>query len=333
VAQSLVYQRRFDTALQELQSIPRADRDSQVLYALGRVHLLRGEREAAREYLLAALEQDPTRYDILRALLQLDVADGRLDESSERIENALRARPDDPRFTQLQGEVALYSGRTVEAESSFRRAIELDPNDLRAYQNLARYLAVSGRPSEVLDTYERALQNNASNATLHLIVGSLYELNGRLEDATARYEEAVRLEPELAVAKNNLAYLLAERGGNLDRALDLAQEAKARLPNSAYVADTLGWVLYKKNVPSAAIGYLREAEGAIPPEDPQIGIVRHHLALAYEANGEPERAREVLNRAIRELNAQFGGEGEDRPPEPPWAAQLRSMHARLNTSS
>ncbi len=337
VAQSLVRLRRLDEALAELAKIPEAKRGAEEHYALGRVHMLQGDHDAARRELQAAAEAAPNRYEILRSLLDLDMRDGDIQDSVARIEEALRAVPEDAQLVQLHGEVSLYTGRTREAEAAFRRAIDLNPNDLRAYQSLARYLAVTGRPDEVVRTYERALDNNRESATLHLIVGSLYELQGRQDEAVERYEDAIRLDPGLAVAKNNLAYLLAERGGNLDRALDLAQEAKSLLPDNPNTADTLGWVLYKKRVPSAAIGYLREAEGGMPPDDPNLGLVRHHLALAYEADGQPARAREVLERAIKDLEARYGaaaaGEGGEAPPEPPWAAEVRSMHARLKDAA
>jgi tetratricopeptide (TPR) repeat protein len=326
VAQSLVRLARFEEAAAEIQQIPEAQRDSEALYALGRVAFLRNDGAAARQHFQRAYEADPYRAEVLRALFDLDLRENRIAESGERVRKALEARPDDAKLVQLMGEVALYSGNPAEAESQFKRAIELNPNDLGAYEALARYLMVAGRSREVLSTYEKALESNPGSATLHLVVGSLYELQSRLPEAIERYEEAVRLSPDLAAAKNNLAYLLAETGGNLDRALDLAQEAKEALPENPNAADTLGWVLYKKNVPSAAIGYLREAERGFPPENPQLGIVRHHLALAYEANGEPDQAREVLAKALRDLET---NQGAGDTPAPPWAAEIRAMLERL----
>jgi tetratricopeptide (TPR) repeat protein len=146
----------------------------------------------------------------------------------------------------------------------------------------------------------------------------------------ARYEDAIRLDPGLAVARNNLAYLISEEGGDLDRALDLAQEAKAILPDNPNAADTLGWVLYKKSLPSAAIGYLKEAASGLSAEDPQLALVRHHLALAYEANGEPDEARQALEQAIRDLDVIYRGEDGEKLSEPAWTAEIRSMHERLS---
>jgi len=330
VAQSLLRQEKLEEALAELEAIPEENRGAEAHYALGRLFSKKRDWEAARRHLTAAYDPDSPQFEVLQALLDLDVREGRLEESAARIESAQQTRPDDSKLNRLKGEVLLYSGKTVEAERSFRRAIELDPNDLSGYQNLARYLAITGRPSEVLTTYEEALKQNPESAPLHMVTGSLYELQSRKQEAMARYEEAIRLDPGLAVARNNLAYLLAEEEGDLDRALDLAQEAKALLPDNPNAADTLGWILYKKNLPSAAIGYLKEAESGFKAEDRELALVRYHLALAYEANGEAEQARQTLEKAIRALDAIYQGEDGEKRSEPTWTAEIRSMYERLS---
>jgi tetratricopeptide (TPR) repeat protein len=331
VAQSLLRQDKLDEALAELEAIPEENRGADAHYALGRVFSQKRDWEAARRHLIAAHDPDSPRFEVLRALFDLDVREGRLAESAERIAAAQQTAPEDAQLSRLWGEALLYSGKPVEAEAAFRRSIELDPNDLSGYQNLARFLAISGRPKEVLATYEEALKRNPESGALHMVVGSLYELDSRNQEAIARYEEAIRLDPGLAVARNNLAYMLSEEGRDLDRALELAQEAKALLPDNPNAADTLGWVLYKKNLPSAAIGYLKEAASGFEGKDPQLALVRHHLALAYEANGEPEQAREILEKAIRDLDAIYRGESGERRPEPEWTAEIRSMHERLSS--
>ena len=182
-------------------------------------------------------------------------------------------------------------------------------------------------------TYEAALGRNPDSGAMHVVVGSLYELESRTEEAMARYEDAIRLDPGLAVARNNLAYLITETGGDLDRALEMAQEAKALLPDNPNTADTLGWVLYKKDLPSAAIGYLKEAAGGFEAGETQLAMVLHHLALAYEANGEIGEARKTIDEAVRDLDAIYRGEDGEKRPEPAWAAEVRAMHQRLNEES
>lgn len=64
--------------------------------------------------------------------------------------------------------------------------------------------------------------------------------------AQAHYEAVLKLNPRFAPAANNLAWILVEHGGNLDVALSHAQMAREQQPNDSYIADTLGWIYYKK---------------------------------------------------------------------------------------
>jgi len=334
VAQSLVHERRFDEALGRLLAVPEEKRGSEGNFAIGRVYTFREEFDKAREYLNRALDANPANAEVLGALVQVDARDGKLEESYARVRAARDANPQDAALQVLFGELSLAGRRADDAESAFQRAIEIDPNNLRAYTNLAGVFVATGRVAEAIETYQRALGQNPKSGTLHLLVASLLEAGGRLEEAMEHYAAAIEIDPELAVAKNNLAYLMAERGKDLDRALDLAQEAKAKLPDNPNAADTLGWVLYKKNVPAAAIGYLREAVGGLAPGDPNLPLVRHHLALAYEANEERAQAIESLEQAVKELEAlRAAGQGESKRPEPVWAEDIRSQLDRLREQS
>jgi hypothetical protein len=71
------------------------------------------------------------------------------------------------------------------------------------------------------------------------------------------------------------------------------------MPNDPSVADTLGWVMYRRAsvrgdrpVPESIDGY--------PEGHPLRGTVRYHLASAYEKNGERDRAVQELKRALDE---------------------------------
>jgi tetratricopeptide (TPR) repeat protein len=336
LAQSLVHLGKLDNARTELEVIPLDERGPEVEFALGRIDQFQGKPDFARKKLLAALESRPYHPEILESLLQIDAAEGRLPESVARIKAAAEAKPDQAPLVRLYGLALLMSGEGPAAEAQLRHAIDLDPNDLDSYQALARYLIATRRFAESIGTYELAVKSRPDSAPLHFTLGALYEMSGRPADAMAQYEEAVRLDPKLGVAKNNLAYLMAESGNNLDRALDLAQEAKSQLPDSANAADTLGWVLYKKGIPEAAIGYLKEAEGGFPPDHGDLGTVRVHLALAYEANQEPAKARETLERALTQRQNAVDAaqqQGKEAPPEPPWVTEARSMLDRLGPSA
>ncbi len=332
VAQSLMILGQFDEALAEVQAIDESQRNVQINYAIGRVYLAKHDDANARKYLLAALEEMPTHAEILGSLLILDTAAGRVEESAARIQAALEASPNDANLERVAGLLALQQGNFGAAEDAFKRALELGPNDIQNYRHLAEFYVKTGRTQETIDVYEKALEVEPNQPQVHHLLGVLYEYGGQRELAIEHYEQAIKWAPAQAQSKNNLAYIYAEMGENLDRALDLAQEAKAQLPDDPNAADTLGWVLYRRGVPTAAIAYLKEAEAGIQSDDSNLGLVRHHLALAYEASGDKERARAAADRAVAAhesyVEAQkASGNPVEEPPE--WYAEALSMRERL----
>jgi tetratricopeptide (TPR) repeat protein len=332
VAQSLVILGRLDEALREVDQIPEEARDENVDFALGRIYTAKGENEKARTLLLAALEKRPGHPDILRALLHIEERMGKTDEALARIQKAVAEKPDDAKLQQLNAIVSLSQGKVDEATKSLEKAIELAPDDMTTYQQLADLYVRTGRTSQTIETYEKALERKPDQPRVHHFLGVLYEYGGKPELAVSHYEEAIKLQPDLAESKNNLAYLYAESGKNLDRALDLAQDAKALMPDDPNTADTLGWVLYRRGVPSAAIGYLKEAEAGVKAEDATLGIIRHHLAQAYEASGDKENARVMLDRAIEAHEGFVEAQKARGVPvgaDPAWYTDARSMRARL----
>ena len=336
LAQSLVILRRMDEALSELNAIPEGERNADVLYALGRVHLGMGNDREAREFLIEANALMPTHHDILRNLVRLDQKEDRFAESVARIDAALEADPKSAKLRTLSGLVALIDNRPDDGEAAFQKAIELDPTDAAGYEQLARLYAKTSRLNEAVTTYESAIKARPEDPNLHYFLGTLYSFGGAQDKAIERYEDAIKYGPDLAYPKNDLAYIYAESGKNLDRALDLAQDAKAALPDTATVADTLGWVLYKRGIPSAAISYLKEAVANSDGDIAVSGVSLHHLAQAYEADGDPEKARQTLRRTITALEEQAEekrGGAEPIRPEPAWAVEVRDMLARLENDN
>ncbi len=101
------------------------------------------------------------------------------------------------------------------------------------------------------------------------------------------------------MAANNLASYLAERG-DLEAALQLAQTAKAGLPDDPRVSDTLGWIYYKKNLASLAVTSLEHSVS----KNPSNPMSHYHLGLAYLKDGKTAAAQKALQRALQ-LNPTF----------------------------
>jgi tetratricopeptide (TPR) repeat protein len=193
------------------------------------------------------------------------------------------------------------------AERFLRRAIEMDSGDLAAYGALGQLYVAQGRLDEARAEFERIAKQSSKPVGAVTMVGIIAEAKGDLAQARAQFERALQLDPEAAVAANNLAWIYAEHGGNLDVALHLAQVAQKRLPEVSEVADTLGYIYYKKNLAPLAISTLT----VVTARDPGNPTFQYHLGLAYASAGDAKRARQSLARAL-ELKPDFAGAHEAR---------------------
>jgi Flp pilus assembly protein TadD len=158
---------------------------------------------------------------------------------------------------------------------------------------------------KAIQELKNALKVNPKSFAAHMTLGSIYEQKGDQEAAKFQYREALNLEPQNPAAANNLAWNLAETGGDLDEALKLAQMAKDKLPKMTSVADTLGWVHYKKGSYAAAIDFLKECVS----KEPKNATFQYHLGMAYFKNGRRAEARTSLSEALR-LSPSFPGAEE-----------------------
>jgi len=334
VGQSLIRVGRGKEAYAEVEKIPEDKRDAAALFALGRLDLAFGRTEQGTARLMQADAMAPGNAQVLRTLLALDRERGKLDESAARIAKAVEAHPKDSTLAELQGEVALLSNDAAAGRKALERAIELDRRNVSAQLTLAELAQREGKKTEMIEILERAATSVPESADLQYRLAVVYEQNDRIPDAITAYEKAISLNADLALAKNNLAYLIAETGGDLDRALELAQQAKEQLPDDGNASDTLGWVMLKRGVPSAAIGYLEEALARFPAGALEVqGIVRNHLAEAYERNDEADKAIAESRKSV-DFGAKLVAAAKQKGVslgEPTWSAEARKRLDRLGS--
>ena len=107
------------------------------------------------------------------------------------------------------------------------------------------------------------------------------------------------------MAANNLAWVYAEQGENLDMALSLATQAKQVAPEMQSVNDTLAWIQYKKGNYRVSVSLAEDAVKS-SPDNPGF---RYHLGMALSGAGEKDRAKAELQKALQ-LNLK-GQDAED----------------------
>jgi tetratricopeptide (TPR) repeat protein len=130
---------------------------------------------------------------------------------------------------------------------------------------------------------------------LAIVLGQIEEMKGTPKEAIPHYKKVLEIEPDNAMVKNNLAWIYAENGGNIDVALHLAQEAKEQRPDDPSVSDTLAWIYIKKKSYEPAITLLRGSV-AKNPSDP---LYQYRLGMAYYYSGDKAAAKEALQVSLK----------------------------------
>ena len=151
-----------------------------------------------------------------------------------------------------------------------------------------------GDIQQSINAIEKARQGQPNNTNLTIDLAMLYEAQSKKDVARKYYEQAVKVEPNNALALNNLAYLITESGGDLETALTYATRAKQRLPNHPEINDTLGWIYLKKNLTDSAVDTFRN----LVVQSPQSSTYRYHYAMALNQKGDRDGAKKECLAAL-----------------------------------
>ena len=239
------------------------------LLGLAEAYMIQGKNDEALAALKAESDKAPTRTDLLVALADAAARSGRFDMAiqyyqriADSMDKGARSRAE---IMLRMGEAYRRKGDLQNAIACLEKAREVHPESIAVLSNLAL----------VLD------QAN------------------RWDEARKVYAVALKLDPNNAIALNNLAYLEAEHGGDLNEAQTLAQRAKQFLPNRPEVSDTLGWIYLKRNLPDNASDIFTELVRA----NPHSSTFRYHLGQAYQQKGDKPGAVRELNAALHEFQS------------------------------
>jgi len=142
--------------------------------------------------------------------------------------------------------------------------------------------------------YEGLVRLNPDSALAHNNLGSVYLGLGEEERAAREFGEALRLHPGHPGALNNLG-ILAQRRGDLAEARRFYREALAARPNQAEVWNNLGTIHEAEGDLARAAAAYGEAV-RLAPETPRFLA---NLAGVLTAQGRRAEAAVLLERAIR----------------------------------
>ncbi|MCX6625243.1 MAG: flagellar hook-basal body complex protein, partial [Acidobacteria bacterium] len=232
----------------------------------------------------------------------LDLADKQYAAALQRVGKELEKNPKQAELRFLQAKVFLAQRDMPQAEAALRKAVELQPDFHAAYFLLAQLYVNSNQRQKAMEELFAVVAKNPKDIGSLMLIGMIYDNEKNYNAARDAYEKLLAVNPKFGPALNNLAYLYSEQLGRLDRAYELASKARELQPKDPFTADTLGWILYKKDQYLTALNLLRETSDKLPTE-PEV---QFHLAMAHYMIGEEDLARLAFQRALQ-LNKDFPG--------------------------
>ncbi|MBX3744463.1 MAG: tetratricopeptide repeat protein [Verrucomicrobiae bacterium] len=259
--------------------------------------------EPARQAFEQALRLNPDDLASVEQLVQLDALAGDFPRALARVQERIDLNPNQVLMWLVKAEVHLAQGQAPLAESTLRRALQIDPDNELAFMSLARLYIQTGRQPEAASELEQLLRRDPNHIQALTMKGMLATERGDFPAARDAYQRVLDQRPNSVVALNNSAFLLAEHFNDLEGGYQLALRARDLAREDPLIADTLGWIEYRRGRYPDALRLLTEA-AARAPDLPEI---QYHLGMAHYMMGQEEPARVALRKAA-DAPAPFPGQ-------------------------
>lgn len=285
----------FTAAENDLQKVIKDSPDNSLAYLeLGQVRFAQGHIPEGQALLETALQKNPNSARALQLLAAYDLKAKQPAKALARVQQQIAKSPNNASFYVQLAALQLMTKDPKGALDSSRKAMQLNPADPDAAKMFVQTEIELGDTDSAASVWGNWVASHPSDPNAIAIMGTLEAAKGDDDKAEDDYKKALQLDPNNAIAANNLAYMMVERGDNVDVALTLAQTARRVSPDSPQTADTLAWVFYHKEDYFAARDLLQEALKTFP-NDPEMNL---HLGMTLAKLNQKDAAKAQLKKTI-----------------------------------
>ncbi len=186
--------------------------------------------------------------------------------------------------------------RYDEALKLYHELLDKDPKSATLLFQMAETERRKGDLNASMDSFRQCSQQAPNDTVCLTQLGMLLEGTGKREQAKPIWEQILKIQPDSPVALNNLAFIKAEEGVDLDQALTMAQRAVQKVPGSMDMADTLGWIYIKKNLSDDAVRVFHD----LVQKDPKNATFHYHYGMALLQKGDKPSAKKELEDAMKD---------------------------------
>lgn len=189
-----------------------------------------GRFDEAEAAINKALEARPHNPEFQLARAGLLHAEGQQQQAEQIFLQVLAAHPDNASAHRLYADFQLAHEKFLESEKHYAAAVASSPHpDVKLLRSYASALAHNGKLQEAVAQLKEALMREPQNARANFELAEDLGQIGQTREAIAHYDQAIKTEPTLVVALNNLAWILATdpdaKIRNGSRAVELADRA------------------------------------------------------------------------------------------------------------
>jgi tetratricopeptide (TPR) repeat protein len=296
---ALMGQKKFGDSRVMLDSMLKLNPGSpDVLFQLGVVNLAENKYKDAEDAFRRAYQLNPANSRGLMGIVETNMAQNKTDEALKILQAESDKSPNRLDLLLAMGNTAVRAGRYDLGIQTFNRLLGQTEKGSRQgdiHLRIGETYRRKGDANAAIQELQKARETLPDNVVVLKTLAMVLDGAQRKPEARKVYEASLKLDPNDAVALNNLAFLLAETGGDLDDALTKAQRAKQLLPNLYEISDTLGWIYLKKNLADQAIDVFKD----LVVREPSHSTYHFHLGMAYSQKGDKTQALVQLREALK----------------------------------
>ncbi len=306
LGRALISTRDLNQAESTYNKLAQLQRNSALpLLRLAEIHLMSGNRDDAVQQLKRALVLDPDNLLAQKTLSDVHIAERRFDAAIQIAREIQKKHPKREIGYALEGAAQAAQKHWEPAIAVYRAGLKAVPGSTELGARLHSLLEASGQRGEAERFMSQWLREHPADAAFQFYLGDVAMMRGQLPQAEARYREVIKLQPDNALALNNVAWLLAT--GKKPGAVEMAERADRLLVNRPTIMDTLALALASDGQVAKAVAVLRQAL-AIDPSNAQI---RLNLAKTLIQAGDKPSAKTELKEVLK-LGSKFPRQDEVR---------------------
>ncbi len=181
----------------------------------------------------------------------------------------------------------------------FSHALDVTENNDVAHYNMAVQMTEQGNMDQVMQHYEAALKINPKLAEAYNNIGNILVKKRKTDPAIEQFQLALKYNPHLTQAHINLGNALMEKGF-IDSAIEHFNRALEQDPEQKETHINLGKALARKGALDQAIGHFHQAIKL----DPKSAIAHNNLGNALAEKGAIDQAIDEFNMTIK-LNPNY----------------------------